>query len=252
MRGGRFEKVNDAFCEKTGYERGEVIGKKVGELPMLQDADREKVMEGFERRANDEKIPPELELPYTVQYETKEGEERYGEINTKFLKKDGKFIGTVGIVRDTTERQNREKELEKRKEEYKNLSEKFESLFEESPDAVGFVDGDGIIREVNDEACEQLEIDREELVGMPLKEQPFYSGEDREKFLERAEEVFEGKDVPPTTYELETANGNKRYVEVNHSIITEDGEFKGLILIGRDITERKKAEEREEFLHSLL
>lgn len=132
------------------------------------------------------------------------------------------------------------------------LKRKYKSLFEAAPDAVAFIDSNGIIREVNQKAYEALKCDKEELIGMPLTEQQFYSGKDREKFLKRAEKVFRGESVPPETYEVETANGEKRYIEVGNSIVRENGEFQGLILIARDITDRKEAEEEREFLNTLL
>ncbi len=150
----------------------------------------------------------------------------------------------IGSVQDITEWKKKEKEIVESKEKYQDLSKKFESLFEGIPDAATFVDEDGIIREVNQKACEHLECNREDLVGMPLEDQPFYSGEDRDRFLERVEKVFEGEKIPPTSYELKTAEGSKRHVEVNNSIIRENGEFKGLIIVGRDITERKRAEKK--------
>ncbi|KXA96018.1 hypothetical protein AKJ38_04085, partial [candidate division MSBL1 archaeon SCGC-AAA259I14] len=111
-------------------------------------------------------------------------------------------------------------------------------------DGVAFVDSEGIIREVNQKACDFLECNREDLVGVPLIEQPFYSGEDREDFLERAERVFQGESVPSTTYEVETKEGEKRHIEMNNSIIKKDDDFKGLVLIARDVTERKKSEKK--------
>lgn len=126
----------------------------------------------------------------------------------------------------------------------KKLEEKYEALFEASPYGVAYVDSGGIIREVNQKACELLECSKDELIGMSLVEQPFYEGEDREKFLDRAEKVFEGEDLGPETYELETKNGKKRYIEMNNSVIKEDGEFKGLILVGRDITKLRRTEEK--------
>ncbi len=133
-----------------------------------------------------------------------------------------------------------------------NLEKKYKTLFEAAPDAVAFVDSDGTIREVNQKACESLKCSKEDLIGMPLKEQPFYSGEDREKFLERVGRVLKGESLSPETYEVETANGEKRYVEAEHSIVREDDESLGLIIIGRDITNRKEAKEEKEFLNALL
>ncbi len=165
-------------------------------------------------------------------------------------------VEVIGSVQDITERKEKEKELKKSREKYKDIAEKYKSLFEAIPDAAAFVDDEGVIEEVNQTACEYLECDRDDLEGEFLVEQPFYSGEDRDRFLERAEKVFEGEEVPSTTYEVETAKGNKRHVEVNNSVLREDGEFKGIILIGRDITEkektRKELREKKEAVESSI
>lgn len=128
--------------------------------------------------------------------------------------------------------------------ETESFKEKYKALFEAAPDGDAFVDSEGIIREVNQKACDFLECNREDLVGVPLIEQPFYSGADREEFLERAERVFQGESVPSTTYEVETKEGEKRHIEMNNSLIEKDGVFKGLFLIARDVTGRKKSEKK--------
>ncbi|OKY78479.1 MAG: Signal transduction histidine kinase with PAS and PocR sensory domain [Candidatus Methanohalarchaeum thermophilum] len=112
-RKGEIEEVNQAFCEKSGYDKDEIIGKTVNELPFLTEETKKMVLEGFRKRMAGEKVPFEMEPPYTVQVETKDGAKRFGQINISVLKKGDKPTGVVGIVRDITEQKELERNLKK-------------------------------------------------------------------------------------------------------------------------------------------
>jgi PAS domain S-box-containing protein len=109
-RAGRFEFVDDAFVAATGYERDEIVGEHVSEL--LDDED---VLEGEEviralLTSDVDRGVLECEV------ETNYGTSRWCEIDIALLDGDEGIDGTVGIVRDVTERMERERELERQTE----------------------------------------------------------------------------------------------------------------------------------------
>jgi PAS domain S-box-containing protein len=109
-RAGRFEFVDDAFVAATGYERDEIVGEHVSEL--LDDED---VLEGEEviRALLTSDVDRDV---LECEVETNYGTSRWCEIDIALLDGDEGIDGTVGIVRDVTERMERERELERQTE----------------------------------------------------------------------------------------------------------------------------------------
>ncbi|MDZ7745244.1 MAG: PAS domain S-box protein [Halobacteriales archaeon] len=102
---GRFLTVNDAATELSGYTREELIDKHVSVL-----MDEENIRRGTQ------KIRELLDGAETVTYEmsvtTKRGEQRRVENHVSLLPApDGEFRGTVGVLRDVTDRHRRDQRL---------------------------------------------------------------------------------------------------------------------------------------------
>ncbi|KXB06189.1 hypothetical protein AKJ52_02470 [candidate division MSBL1 archaeon SCGC-AAA382C18] len=132
-------------------------------------------------------------------------------------------------------------------DEPKETLKKYNILFEELSDALFLEDTDGEILEVNKSACELLGYDYNELIGMNVDD---LVPEDAPAFLpdEIDEATREGKPLETLN---ERKDGSLVPIELRGRIIELKGEKKMLLSV-RDITERKEAEEREKFLHSLL
>lgn len=73
----------------------------------------------------------------------------------------GEFDGVLGVFRDVTDDQRREKRLER-------TTARLHALFENSPDMINIHDRDGTIVDVNRSICEELGYDADELVGMSV------------------------------------------------------------------------------------
>jgi PAS domain S-box-containing protein len=98
---GRFEFVNEAFVELTGYGPEEVLGRSAA--LMMDEADFER----FENAIRALRTGPENQT--TVEFEgiTADGEVIPCEDQVALREVDGEFRGTVGIVRDVTDRKER-------------------------------------------------------------------------------------------------------------------------------------------------
>jgi PAS domain S-box-containing protein len=122
----------------------------------------------------------------------------------------------------------------------------FQEIFEQLPDGVTLHDpDDGSILETNQQFCEMLDYTREELLQLDFEElhpdESPYTSEQAEEHIRRA--ATEG----PQTFEWvdETKQGDPVPVEVHLSQTKIDGDERILAVV-RDITERKRQEERFE------
>lgn len=110
-KNGVFRNINQASIGALGYEREEILGKSISEVPFFPPETKEKLTENLERRLDGEEISP-----YTIEAETKNGENIIGEVNSSLLQEGGEPVGVIGIARNITERKRVEEELR----QYKN------------------------------------------------------------------------------------------------------------------------------------
>jgi len=104
-RDGQFLTVNDAALEVSGYTREELVGEHVSILMDETDIAR-----------GSEKVKELLEGAETITYEisvhTKDGGTRHVENHTSLLPApENEFRGTVGVLRDVTDRHRRDQQL---------------------------------------------------------------------------------------------------------------------------------------------
>ena len=107
---GNFMTVNDALVEMTGYSREGLLGEHATFL--FDEDDVEAGEEIIESLLKSERSTDTLELVL----ETKSGETIPCEIQIAVLTHDGEFHGSVGVVRDITERKRQERKLRERNE----------------------------------------------------------------------------------------------------------------------------------------
>ena len=215
---GRFLNVNDKACSSLGYSRDELTQMGVLDIEAVipdnfsWDAHvkevREKgslVMEGRHKRKDDTTIPVEVNVKYVAQ---------------------GKDAYMVAMIRDMTER------MEHR--------ERYTAIIRSAMDAFWMIDHDGCLLDVNDAACALLGYSREELLRMKISDvEAMESPEDVADHMRRVIET--GYDRFETWHRRK--DGSIIDTEVSVKFIDiKGGQFYAFI---RDITERKRAEERK-------
>jgi two-component system cell cycle sensor histidine kinase/response regulator CckA len=119
--------------------------------------------------------------------------------------------------------------------------ERFRDLFENANDVVYTIDLSGKMQSVNRAAETISGYTREQLLGMSAGE--LISPESLKMMPRMVRAKFEGQGV--TNYEIEMVkkDGGRATLEISSRLIYRDGKAAGVQGIGRDITERKKAEE---------
>ncbi|KXB05391.1 hypothetical protein AKJ50_01055 [candidate division MSBL1 archaeon SCGC-AAA382A13] len=111
---GELVEVNQSACQTLGYEKKELLGKNIFEIPFLTEEAQNKIIGFFQDYVNknldEENGSPPIE-PEIIEVETKKGKSRIGEVKAKPIKNNGKISGVIGVVRDITDhRKRREKE----------------------------------------------------------------------------------------------------------------------------------------------
>ncbi|AEH36337.1 PAS domain S-box protein [Halopiger xanaduensis] len=123
---GRFVTVNDAMTEVTGYERVDLVGAHISTILTDESAERRRkrirALSSAGRVDNHER-DGEAIAAYEVTLETRDGRRVPCEINAALTGPDGDLEGTVGIVRDISDRKRMQHELVAHEAKIANLHE---------------------------------------------------------------------------------------------------------------------------------
>ncbi len=174
------------------------------------------------------------ELKREVRLKRKTGEEFWALLLLSLLRDEqGEIIGMVGSSVDISEQKDAEGKIRRGQEEW-------EQTFDAIPDMVAVIDDNHIITKANRAMAEKMGIAREEIIG---------------KFCHT---VFHGMKKPPPycPYDMADTTGREYYEEIFEErlqgyflisvtpIGSPEGAVKGFVQVCRDISERKKMEER--------
>jgi PAS domain S-box-containing protein len=223
---GRFTFLNDAATPILGYEPGELIGEPAATVIPSADVENAQEMIRELLRSDDPSRTVEIAL------ETAEGNLIDVENHIALLPMgDGEFAGTAGVVRDITERKERERRLE-------TTSARLEALFENSPDMINVLDTEGTIVDANRRLADELGYAERELVGTNIWEHD--SAFDSEEVVTFLEDMSIG-DRRKFESQYQRRDGSTFPVEVHLICLDLDNENR-FMAITRDVTERKNRE----------
>ena len=159
------------------------------------------------------------------------------EMNIAYLYNEkGDIIGSVGIIRDITER----KEMERNLRETKEFLEK---VIGNTADGIIICDLKGNIIDANIAMEKMTGLKKEELIGKHTSILIEKDKEQRNKYIDRAAELLK---TGYNSYESTLRRKDGKHVEVDYNcsmIKDEKGDYIAGVSILRDITERKRAEE---------
>ncbi|MER3431642.1 MAG: hypothetical protein C4324_11505 [Blastocatellia bacterium] len=171
---------------------------------------------------------------YEVDCIRKDGSRITLEVNSSIITKNGEPIAIQGIARDITERKRVEAAIRENEEKYRDL-------FENANDLIYTHDLAGNFTSINRAGEIITGYSREEAVSINISQVV------APEYLEQAQQMTAKKlnGGGPTAYEVEiiAKDGRRVPLELSTRLIYQDGRPIGVQGIGRDITERKKAEE---------
>ncbi|OLZ42688.1 hybrid sensor histidine kinase/response regulator [Natrinema saccharevitans] len=230
---GRYTYVNDAYAAMTGYEKDEIVGEHVSVLLDDESVERgEATVESLLSADTDGR-----QCTYEITVETSDGEAIRCEDNVSLLPlADGQFRGIAGVVRDITDRAERERELEE-----------YETIVETIPDEVYTLDAERRLTKVVPPSNAEVTTTGyrpAELVGehvsLIMDEDDIATG-DREIGA-----LLNDPDRSTASFEMETItkDGQRRPHENHIAILPLDGDgrFQGTVGVLRDISDRKERE----------
>ncbi|MEZ3164260.1 PAS domain S-box protein [Halorubrum sp. RMP-47] len=121
-------------------------------------------------------------------------------------------------------------------------AESTERLLDAIDDSFYALDADGALERWNDRFRESTGYDDGELEGMPALD--LFAGADRDRVAEAIETVFETGSATVEA-ELVAKDGETTPVEYTGALVTDgDGSPRGIVGIGRDLTQRREREDR--------
>lgn len=215
-----------------GYKPQDFIGKPVTDLgkiltpESLQQAiiDTDLILKGNTISAT------------IYQFIARDGTIRYGEVSGSPIISNGQIIAIISVARDITDRKLTEDALGESEEKFRKILEDMEDVYFE-------VDITGMITFVNPSSCKKSGYTKEELLGMSFKQISVPDGIGQ--VMKYFGEIFQtGQTGKPFIWNLKKKNGEEGFFEVVASLIRDNqGNPRGFKGIGRDITERRKAEE---------
>jgi len=225
---GNYLDVNSSGCALLGYTRAEILQLNMRDI--IPDGERDAQLWDTDKLQAGEHILVKRNLI------RKDGSLLLVEISAKELP-DGRL---QGIVRDITERERTAAALQEQEE-------RLRTLINASPDTVFFKDGDGRWLVVNNMARQIFALEQVDYQGKTDIELAEYSPFYREAFLTCVTTDEAAWANPPLSRSDETLfqldGSYKVYDVIKVPLFHEDGRRKALVVLGRDITERKQAEE---------
>ncbi|MBT4510762.1 MAG: PAS domain S-box protein, partial [Chloroflexi bacterium] len=166
----------------------------------------------------------------------KDGQWRKIEATGCNLLDDPHIQGIVANFRDVTERMQAEEAL-------KDSEEKFRNILESADDEIIYLDEAGTILDVNDRVNDIFGYSREELIGKNFTDFNFINSEGMEDLLNQVNKAVRGDNIPLTELVALRKDGSTVSVELSIRTVQASSGKQGLLVIVRDILERKQAEE---------
>ncbi len=233
--------VNDRLCEMLGYRRDELLGRPVKDLFAPESRDR--LAQELARRRDGESSA------YEVVMVGRDGKHRHVLISARpVLQPGGAYIGSFGVITDVTELRHAADELRREKE----LSQGY---FDVAGVILVVLDSRGRIELINRRGADALGYrDASELIGRDWCE-VCIPEEVRGSVRNTFREIMLGNMAPFAQYENQIVrqDGARRLILWHNTVLRDlDGQIRGTLSSGEDITELREQGERLAHLNSVL
>jgi PAS domain S-box-containing protein len=233
---GRYVRFNDRYCQIVGYSRQELQGRDLMELvhPEDRQEDRRKIMQYFRGQV------PQYDVE--KRYVRKDGRVVWAHVTASLVRgPGGEVLRTAAIVEDITERKQAELERLRSEALYRSISD-------QAAESIFLTDEQGRVTFANPEALKVFGFTSEELVGRvlhdaihhhhtdgrpyPVEECPLAGVRASRQVVRDYEDVFFRKD------------GTMVPVVCSTAPLDSLGRSGGAVLLVRDVTQRKRAQEQ--------
>jgi diguanylate cyclase (GGDEF)-like protein/PAS domain S-box-containing protein len=229
----RYVFFNPEFAKVTRYSEDEL--KRMDTLDIVLPEDKEKVSKNAISM-----LKGIRSAPYEFRYLTKDSEIRWAQDTNVSITYQGKRA-FMGHFVDIQERKMAEEAVLRSEERYRNILEQMEDSYFE-------LDLTGKFIFVNEATCKTLGYTCDEIIGKNYKE--FINGEQAKAVYYAYKNVFStGQPNIGFSFQVTGKNGTLEYIESSISLIrNSNGENAGFRCVGRNVTERKRLEQKLEEL----
>ena len=227
---GNILDINSPAVSLTGYSKAELCKMNVfRELVISEDR---KTMRQVVKNAVQNKSSM-----YEVRWSAKGGKIIQFEGRTTARRSvNGQFISTLCILRDTTESKQAQESL-------KTSDERYRRILEDQTEFIVRWRPDGIRTFVNESYCRYYGLKQEEVLGSSFF--PLISEEDREAVRRRISLLNPQEPVSTGEHKVLRPDGTIGWNQwTDRAFFNEHGEVIEYQSVGRDITERRRAEEK--------
>ncbi|MFH1476646.1 MAG: PAS domain S-box protein [Verrucomicrobiota bacterium] len=235
----KFYSCNPALCRMLGYSLEEIA--KLSVMDIHPEENLPYVMDQFERQARGD-----FTLAKDMPVKRKDGSVFYADINTTVITVAGKKY-MAGFFRDITALKQAESAL-------KASERKTRAIFNQTFQFIGLITTTGILIEANRTALEFSGIETASVLGKPFWETPWWahSPELQAKVHQAVKTAAQGGFVRFEATHV-AKDGILHYIDFSlKPVKDETGQVIFLIPEGRDITERKQAENEVRKLNESL
>jgi two-component system sporulation sensor kinase A len=233
--------VNKAFADMLGYEESKLLGLNLRKL--VDEDDFRRIRKETEQRKKGVTSRYELDMC------RKDGQVCTVQVSASPLwDEEGRFVATLAIVMNVTERKRAEKALEESEKRYR-------TLFESASDGFVYLDTSGRIRDLNERALSVFGGSKEEILGKHFSKLGVISFKDLPMLLKAFARIVGGKEGR-SNIRIMNKKGQEHYLDTSSSIIRSNDRIAGILIIARDVTEKmqmhKKLEEYSQHLEELV
>jgi PAS domain S-box-containing protein len=220
---GRYLDVNDAFVERMGYTREEMIGRRPGDFVTAASAKRieTEFVPTLRRTGKLENKP--------IEFVSKDGESVNCLTNSLVEHDpDGEVIRTIAMYTELADKAR--------------IDLKYRQLYRSTPAMLHTVDAEGMIVTVTDHWLSKMDYARDEVVGRPISD--FFSNAYRKRISSgRLQEIISGGEFQNEERQMTTRSG--KVLDLLTSAIAERnaaGDVVRMLVASKDVTERNRAE----------
>ncbi len=229
FNGERLVYVNPAAAHITGYSVEELT--RMHPLEIIDPEFHEEIKRDMEDRIGGMKVPSDVVHPIM----TKDGKRKWIEFTGNLIEYEGR-PAVIAMWVDITERKHAEEALRK-------SEAKFRAVVENSHDGIIFADARGIVRYASSGYEAMSGYSGDERIGKSGLE--LIHPEDVEMVKEKLERALRNPGIAQTSeYRVRHKNGEWRWIESTVRNLLDNPDVREMVVVTRDITERKLAAER--------
>ncbi len=246
IQDGMFRYVNPGMVKMFGYESADGVVDVVPLRQFIHDEDQPLVAENIRRRLDDEVG----DLRYSFTAFKRDGTQIVVDVHGRKIEYQGR-PAIIGTLVDITEMRRSKEELEQmvyvKSAELRQSEELLRTLIEAIPDAIEFKDGEGRWLESNSAARAAFGLDAQTSRGKSDAElaemvDP-HSGDALLQCAMTDQQAWQTGGMLRVEEIMPMPNGDKLTFDViKVPLFHDDGSRKGLVIVGRDISELKQAE----------